>query len=78
MPCCPPISGHRRGVAFPLFANEQETAISGKFEISKDKSGKFRFHLTANGAIIATSHGYESEAAAEKGIESIKTNARPR
>jgi hypothetical protein len=25
----------------------QETAVSGKFEISKDKAGKYRFHLKA-------------------------------
>ena len=50
--------------------------MAGKFEISKDKSGKFRFHLrAANGEIIAASQGYETRASAEKGIESIKTSA---
>jgi uncharacterized protein len=50
--------------------------MAGKFEISMDKSGKFRFHLKApNGEIIAASQGYETKASAEKGIESIKTNA---
>jgi uncharacterized protein YegP (UPF0339 family) len=50
--------------------------MAGKFEISKDKSGKFRFHLrAANGEIIAASQGYETRASAEKGIESIKANA---
>jgi uncharacterized protein YegP (UPF0339 family)/acyl carrier protein len=53
-----------------------ETVMTAKFEISKDKTGKFRFYLKAgNGEIIAAGQGYESEAAAEKGIESIKTNA---
>jgi uncharacterized protein YegP (UPF0339 family) len=43
---------------------------------SKDKSGKFPFHLkAANGEIIAASQGYDTKAGVEKGIESIKTNA---
>ena len=50
--------------------------MAAKFEISKDKAGKFRFHLKApNGEIIAASQGYETKATAEKGIESVKTNA---
>ncbi len=50
--------------------------MAAKFEISKDKAGKFRFHLkAANGEIIAGSQGYDTKAGAEKGIESIKTNA---
>ncbi|MGO9155592.1 YegP family protein [Mycobacterium sp.] len=33
--------------------------MSGKFEIFKDKSGEFRFHLKApNGEIIASSQGH--------------------
>jgi uncharacterized protein len=64
-------------VAFPLFEKtNRENAMAGKFEISKDKSGKYRFHLkAANGEIIAASQGYETKESAEKGIESIKTNA---
>ena len=50
--------------------------MAGKFEISKDKSGKFRFHLKApNGEIIAASQGYDTRASAKKGVESVKTNA---
>ena len=50
--------------------------MAAKFEISKDKAGKFRFHLKApNGEIIAASQGYETKATAEKGIESVKANA---
>ena len=50
--------------------------MAGKFEISKDKAGKFRFHLkAANGEIIAASQGYETTESAHKGIESVKTNA---
>ncbi len=34
------------------------------------------FHLkAANGEIIAASQGYDTKASAEKGIESVKTNA---
>ena len=64
-------------VAFPLFGEPTgRTAIAAKSEISKDKSGKFRFHLkTANGEIIAASLGYETKESAHKGIESVKTNA---
>jgi uncharacterized protein len=52
------------------------TATAAKFEISKDKSGKFWFHLkAANGEIIAASQGYETKEGAHKGIESVKTSA---
>lgn len=50
--------------------------MAAKFEISKDKSGKFRFHLkAANGEIIAASQAYDTKAGVEKGIKSVKTNA---
>jgi hypothetical protein len=50
--------------------------MSAKFEISKDHAGKFRFHLKApNREIIAASQGYGTKANAEKGIESVNTNA---
>lgn len=50
--------------------------MAAKFEINKDKSGKFRFHLkAANGEIIAASQGYETKESAEKGIDSVKTSA---
>ena len=50
--------------------------MAGKFEISKDKAGKYRFHLRAgNGEIIAVSQPYGSKASVEKGIQSVKTNA---
>ena len=50
--------------------------MAAKFEVSKDKAGKFRFHLkAANGEIIAASQAYETKASAEKGIESVKTSA---
>ncbi|HTQ21220.1 YegP family protein [Mycobacterium sp.] len=50
--------------------------MAAKFEIFKDKAGEFRFHLkAANGEIIASGEGYKTKAAAQKGIESVKTNA---
>ncbi|WP_163747963.1 YegP family protein [Mycolicibacterium helvum] len=50
--------------------------MAGKFEITKDKAGKFRFRLKAgNGEIIAVSEAYETKASANNGIESVKKNA---
>jgi uncharacterized protein len=50
--------------------------MAGKFEIFKDKSGEFRFHLKApNGEIIASSQGYKSKESAENGIKSVQTHA---
>ena len=49
---------------------------SGKFEIIKDKDGRFRFRLKAgNGEIIAVSQAYETKAAAKNGIASVQENA---
>ena len=50
--------------------------MAGKFEIIKDKAGKYRFRLKAgNGEIIAVSEAYETKASAQHGIESVKKNA---
>lgn len=50
--------------------------MSGKFELSKTASGKFRFNLKAsNGQIILVSQNYEAKASALNGIESVRTNA---
>jgi len=51
--------------------------MAGKFEILKDKAGKYRFHLKAgNGEIIAVSEAHETMASAQNGIESaVKKNA---
>jgi uncharacterized protein YegP (UPF0339 family) len=62
-------------LSFPSTRSRQ-ILKAAKFELFKDKGGDFRFHLkAANGVIIASGQGYKSKAAAEKGIESIKTNA---
>jgi uncharacterized protein len=51
-------------------------AMAGKFELYKDKSGKFRFRLKAsNGQVIAVGEAYESKASVVKGIESVRKNA---
>lgn len=50
--------------------------MAGKFELYKDKSGKYRFRLKAsNGQVIAVGEAYESKAAAENGIASVQKNA---
>lgn len=50
--------------------------MSGKFVLKKNMLGKFQFNLLAsNGQVIATSEAYNSKAAAENGIRSVKENA---
>jgi uncharacterized protein YegP (UPF0339 family) len=50
--------------------------MAGKFVISKDKKGEFRFVLKAgNGETIAMSEGYAAKASALSGIESVRKNA---
>ncbi|MGZ4514976.1 MAG: YegP family protein [Mycobacterium sp.] len=49
----------------------------GQIELSKDKAGKFRFHLkAANGEIIAASQGYDTKAGCRKGLEMTPTKCR--
>ncbi|MBM3121205.1 MAG: DUF1508 domain-containing protein [Chloroflexi bacterium] len=44
-----------------------------KFEVYKDRAGKYRWRLRAtNGEIIASSEGYSSKAACLGGIASVK------
>ena len=44
----------------------------GKFEVYKDRAGKFRFRLKAsNGQVVATGEAHETRAAAKKGCESV-------
>jgi hypothetical protein len=50
--------------------------MAAKFEISKDKAGKYRFHLkAANGEIVAASQAYETKTNAHKGIDAVKKAA---
>ncbi|MCR9278797.1 MAG: YegP family protein [Pseudomonadaceae bacterium] len=49
--------------------------MAGKFELYKDKGGKFRFRLKAgNGEIILASQGYASRGGAMNGIKSVQTH----
>lgn len=44
-----------------------------KFEVYRDRAGKYRWRLRAtNGEIIASSEGYSSKAACEGGIAAVK------
>ena len=53
-----------------------EDDMAGKFELYKDKAGKFRFRLKAsNGQVIAASEAYESKSSAMNGIASVRKNA---
>jgi uncharacterized protein YegP (UPF0339 family) len=50
--------------------------MPARFEMYKDKAGRFRFRLVAaNGEIIAASEAYESKEGCSGGIESVRTNA---
>jgi uncharacterized protein YegP (UPF0339 family) len=50
--------------------------MAGKFVITKDKKGEFRFVLKAgNGEVIAMSEGYATKSGATNGIESVRKNA---
>lgn len=50
--------------------------MAGKFELKTSANGKFHFNLKAgNGQIILSSEMYDTRAAAEGGIESVKKNA---
>lgn len=50
--------------------------MAGKFILKKNSSGNYHFNLQAgNGQVIATSEVYNSKAAAENGIESVRKNA---
>ena len=49
--------------------------MAEKFEIKTATNGKFHFNLLAgNGQIVLSSQMYETKAAAENGIASVKTN----
>jgi uncharacterized protein len=46
--------------------------MAGKFEVYRDRAGKYRFRLKAsNGQVVATGEAYETKAAAKKGCESV-------
>jgi uncharacterized protein len=50
--------------------------MAAKYQLYKDKAGKFRFRLVAeNGKTIATGEAYERHASCLNGIESVKKNS---
>ncbi len=50
--------------------------MAGTFVIEVGKTGKFRFNLkSGNHQVILSSETYDSKAAAENGIESVRKNA---
>jgi uncharacterized protein YegP (UPF0339 family) len=51
--------------------------MAARFVITKKPGGQYHFVLkAANGEIIATSENYTTKAAAQNGIESVKSNAK--
>jgi uncharacterized protein len=58
-------------------ARSRANDFAGTFELYKDARGKYRFCLKApSGEIIASSESYQSKAAAQQGINSVRTVAR--
>lgn len=50
--------------------------MAGKFEVYKDRAGKFRYRLKAgNGQIILTGEAYNSKSACLEGVDSVKKNS---
>jgi uncharacterized protein YegP (UPF0339 family) len=50
--------------------------MAGKFVITQDKRGEYRFKLVAsNGQTIAVSEGYTTKAACLNGVESVRKHA---
>jgi uncharacterized protein YegP (UPF0339 family) len=50
--------------------------MAGTFALEVGATGRFRFNLKAgNNQVILSSEQYETKAAAENGIESVRTNA---
>ena len=67
----------RKASAMNGVASVQKNAQNdARFERKETKSGKWMFNLKAsNGQVIGTSEVYESAAARDNGIESVKKNA---
>ena len=56
-------------------SNSQKRKPGEIFGFSRERPRTPRLLKAANGEIIAASQGYDTKASAEKGIESVKTNA---
>jgi uncharacterized protein YegP (UPF0339 family) len=58
-------------------ARPRANDFAGTFELYEDARGAYHFCLKApNGEIIASSESYKSKAAAQQGINSVRTVAR--
>ncbi|KQS15528.1 MULTISPECIES: DUF1508 domain-containing protein [unclassified Frigoribacterium] len=50
--------------------------MAGKFIVTQDASGEYRFVLTAsNGEVIASSEGYKQKGSAMNGIDAVRSTA---
>jgi len=50
--------------------------MAGKFTVTQDASGEYRFVLTAsNGEVIASSEGYRQKGSAMNGIDAVRRTA---
>lgn len=48
-----------------------------RYEVYEDKAGEYRFRLVGgNGEIVAVSEGYSTRADAERGVSTMKENAK--
>ncbi len=51
--------------------------MAGKYVLSKQRGGKFRFNLKAsNGKVILSSQGYKTKDGAMSGIKSVQKNGK--
>ncbi|MDH3707919.1 MAG: YegP family protein [Acidimicrobiia bacterium] len=51
--------------------------MAAKYDLKKARGGEFVFNLkAANGQVVLTSERYKAKASANKGIESVRTNAK--
>ena len=63
----------KAGVMNGIESVKENSKMDERFESYTDKGGKYRFRLkAANGQVIGSSEGYESEASCKAGIESVK------
>ncbi len=55
---------------------KKNSTDKARFEVSKTKSGKFKFNLkSTNGQVIGVSQSYATEASCENGVACVKKDA---
>jgi uncharacterized protein YegP (UPF0339 family) len=63
----------KTGVMNGIESVKENSKLDQRFESYTDKAGKYRFRLkAANGQVIGSSEGYESEASCNAGIQSVR------